>query len=90
MVTLSDVQRVPRDAWDATPVTRVMIPADRLQTTVPDAGLREALATMAEHNYNQLPVVVNNRVVGILNRGHVLQWIHMREMLADRQEAGRT
>jgi Zn-dependent protease/CBS domain-containing protein len=90
LVTLTDIQHVPRDAWDTTPVSQVMVPADRLQTTVPDAGLREALAAMAEHNYNQLPVIANNRVVGILNRGHVLQWIHMREMLADRQEAGRS
>jgi predicted transcriptional regulator len=67
-----------------------MIPADGLRTTVPDAGLRDALALMAEHNFNQLPVVANGRVVGMLNRGHVLQWIHMREMLAERQKAGRT
>jgi CBS domain-containing protein len=67
-----------------------MTPLRELQTTSPDAGLREALAAMAEHNYNQLPVVTDGRLVGMLNRGHVLQWIHMRELLASRQEAGRS
>lgn len=90
LVTLTDIQHVPRSEWDTTPVSRVMIPADRLQTTVPDAALRDALAAMAEHNFNQLPVVANNRVVGLLNRAHVLQWIHMRELLADRKDASRT
>jgi Zn-dependent protease/CBS domain-containing protein len=90
LLTLADVQRVPRGQWDTTPAGSIMIPADGLRTTVPDAGLRDALALMAEHNFNQLPVVANGRVVGMLNRGHVLQWIHMREMLAERQKAGRT
>jgi Zn-dependent protease/predicted transcriptional regulator len=84
LVTLSDIQRIPRDDWSATPVGNVMTPTTELQTTSPDAGLREALAAMAEHNYNQLPVVADGRLVGMLNRGHVLQWIHMRELLASR------
>jgi Zn-dependent protease/predicted transcriptional regulator len=90
LVTLTDVQQVPRDHWATTPVSNVMTPVDQLRTTAPDAGLREALAAMAEHNYNQLPVVANGRVVGMLNRGHVLQWIHLREVLAQKQEAGKS
>lgn len=90
LLTLSDVQQVPRDDWATTPASKVMTSLDHLQTTTPDAGLREALAAMAEHNYNQLPVVSNGRVVGILNRGHVLQWIHLREALAQKQEAGKS
>lgn len=87
LLTFSDIQRVPRDDWSTTSASRVMTPRDRLETTTADSGLREALATMAEHNYNQLPVVANGRMVGILNRGHVLQWIHMREILAEKREA---
>lgn len=88
LITLTDIQHIPRDDWSTTPAGKAMTPADKLLTTTPDTGLREALAAMAENNYNQLPVVANGRVVGMLNRSHVLQWIHMREMLAEKQGAG--
>ena len=42
----------------------------------PEASLREALAIMAENGFNQLPVVRDGRLLGMLDRGHVLQYLH--------------
>lgn len=84
LVTITDLNRVPRDAWGTTSVSRVMTPADRLVTVAPDDHLKDALGRLAENNYHQLPVLDAGRLVGMLNRGHVLQYLHMRQQLAER------
>jgi Zn-dependent protease len=83
LVTFGDVNHVPRDEWDRTAVSRIMTRAEQLKTVRPDEHLRQALQFLAENNYHQLPVVENGRLVGMLNRAHVLQYLHMRERLAD-------
>ena len=37
---------------------------------------------MAQKGVHQLPVVENGRVLGMLNREHVLRWIQLRHDLA--------
>lgn len=83
LVTLSDVNHVPRDQWDRTSVSQIMTRTEQLQTVFPDEHLRQALQQLAENNYHQLPVLQDGRLVGMLNRAHVLQYLHIREKLAD-------
>lgn len=81
LVTLADARHVPRQEWTLLPVSRIMTPAERLCTVSPDDSLRDALRILAENSYHQLPVVANGRLVGMLNRAHVLQYLHMRRLL---------
>ncbi len=81
LVTLGDTRNVPREEWGLVPVSRIMTPRDKLLTVAPDASLRDALQIMAEEHFNQIPVMRDGRLVGMLNRGHVLQYIHVRQRL---------
>jgi len=84
LVTLSDTARLPRERWSATPVSEIMTRLPQLRTVSPDQDLRSAMRAMAENDYHQLPVTEDGRLAGMLNRGHVLQYLHMRQRL-DRQ-----
>jgi CBS domain-containing protein len=84
IVTFGDLGKVPRERWASTSVIEVLTPARDLVTVAPTDDLRSALRLLAEHGYNQLPVLENGRLVGMLNRNHVLQYIHLRQQLADR------
>lgn len=81
LVTLTDVRRVPRDQWAATPVRQIMTPADHLKTAEPREGLEQVLQQLSEADVNQLPVVEGRRLVGLLSRSQVIRYLQLREEL---------
>jgi len=81
IVTLSDVKKIPRDAWSNTPVQTIMTPGDKLLTVNQDDDLNAALSIMAENGLNQMPVTGDGRLVGLLTRADVLGYLHTRHEL---------
>jgi Zn-dependent protease len=81
LVTLGDVRNVDRDEWNVTPVSRIMQPRDKLCTVSITDDLGRAMRVLAENGYHQLPVMEDGRMVGMLNRAHVLQYLQLREQL---------
>jgi len=82
LVTLSGIRTVPREAWPVTTAAQVMIPAAGLAATTPDAGLWAALDKMGRDGVNQLPVMEGPRIVGILSREDILQYLRVLETFA--------
>lgn len=75
LVCLRDVHKLPRAEWDTTAVGTIMMPADKVATVSPtDSGI-EAMATLSQERINQLPVVDNGRVCGLLRREDILRWL---------------
>ncbi|MBI4320084.1 MAG: site-2 protease family protein [Chloroflexi bacterium] len=81
IVTLSDVRHVPRERWDQTTVSQVMTPLDRLHVLRPDDDLGVALSSLGEQDLNQLPVVREGRVVGLVTRGHLIRYMQLKQEL---------
>jgi CBS domain-containing protein len=79
LVTLTDVRKVPQDAWATTSVYRAMTPADELVTVSPDEELKQALQLLATHDVNQLPVVRGRTLVGMITRSDLLAFMKVRE-----------
>jgi CBS domain-containing protein len=75
LVTVAALKEVPRPAWPATRVDQVMIPQDRLISIPPDEEIWAALEEMGRDGVNQLPVVENGGIVGIVSREDVLQYL---------------
>lgn len=75
LVTLSDIRKVARSAWPATPASAIMIPREKLASIPPHAELWTALEKIGRDGVNQLPVVENGRVVGILSREDVVRYL---------------
>ncbi|HEX6506562.1 MAG TPA: site-2 protease family protein [Chloroflexota bacterium] len=80
LATLTDLRHVPQERWGTTPVSQIMTPAATLRTVAPTEDLRKAIGLLADNRYHQLPVVEQGRLVGMLNRDHVLRYLQQRQL----------
>ncbi len=81
LITLSDIRHVPRDQWTQTPMGLVMVPVNRLHAVSPTQSLNDVLPLMASQNVNQLPVMQNGHLVGVLSRDAIVHFIEVRRAL---------
>lgn len=72
LVTLNEVKQVARPRWPFTTLHDIMRPLDQMHTVTPETPLMNALELMSRHDLNQLPVVSDGRLAGVLSRAHVL------------------
>ena len=78
LVTPHEVREVERQRWPYKTVDEVMRPLDQLRTIALDTPVQKALEIMGSEDLNQLPVVEDNEVRGILTRAHILQLLQIR------------
>jgi Zn-dependent protease len=81
LITLSDIRHIPREQWGQVPVSTAMIPLSRLHVATPQQSLNEVLPLMAGRDVNQLPVVDNGTLVGILSRDAIVHYLEVRRSL---------
>jgi CBS domain-containing protein len=81
LITLADIRHVPQEQWAQTPVGFAMIPRDRLHVVYPQQNLNDVLSLMANQDVNQLPVVQDERVVGVLSRDAIMRFLEIRRNL---------
>lgn len=58
-----------------------MVPIDRLKTVNPEMPAAEALEMLGRADVNQLPVVSEGRLEGIISRDRLLQFLFTRAEL---------
>jgi Zn-dependent protease/predicted transcriptional regulator len=87
LVTVSDLGKVRQADWTTTAVSRIMTPASELVSVTPTEDLREAIGLLATNRFHQLPVLQNGRLVGMLNRDHVLRYLQVRQLESRQQPA---
>lgn len=83
IVCLDDVRSVDRDVWDEVDVATIMTPLTVLETIGPDDELTTAMRAFSRKDVEQLPVVADGRLLGILRRRDILKWL---ELQAPRDE----
>ncbi len=81
LITPADLSRVERRMWPLTTVEQAMRPLAQLRVVSPEAPVTQALETMARENINQLPVVSNGHLEGVLSRAHLLEILRTRAEL---------
>jgi CBS domain-containing protein len=81
VVTVHKLREVPRERWATTRVAEVMIPLEQVKTIAPEAELLAALQLMTQEDINQLPVVTDESLVGMLARDKILAFIQTRAEL---------
>src|SRR5579883_293009 len=81
LITPHEVRQTERQNWSQARVRDVMRPLAKLHTLAPDTSLFEAMETMAREDVNQMPVVSNGILLGILSRGNLLQILRNRAEL---------
>ena len=81
IITPNEISTVPRNRWPYTTVADVMRPLDATRTVNPNTPVTEALEVMARQDLNQLPVMNENGLAGLISRAHILQLIQTRAEL---------
>jgi len=81
LVTLEDIRHIPREQWPITPVEKAMTSFDRLHAVSPDEDLRQVLQLMARQDINQVPVVDDGQLIGLISRSDILRLIQARREL---------
>lgn len=81
ILTLSNIKSVPQPNWALTPVKSIMTPMEKLKVAQPAQDALSALEQMDEHDINQMPVVSEGRVVGLITRESLGRLIRTRARL---------
>jgi len=81
IITPNEISTVPRNRWPYTTVADVMRPLDATHTVNPNTPVTEALEVMALQDLNQLPVMNEKGLAGLISRSHILQLIQTRNEL---------
>jgi Zn-dependent protease len=78
IITPRDLQAVDRTRWPNTRVVEVMRPIDELHSVTPETRADKVLEIMAREGINQLPVVVSDRLIGIITREQIIRYLNTR------------
>ncbi len=78
LVTPHEIKLIHRDEWPVTSLNAAMLPLEKLRTVKPDAPLLQALEVMGRDDLNQLPVLSNGHLEGILSRERILTYLQTR------------
>jgi Zn-dependent protease len=77
LMTLHLLKQVPRAAWGNTTVAEAMITLQEMKKLTPADELWSALQMMDRDGVNQLPVISNSRIVGVLAREDVVTYLRL-------------
>jgi Zn-dependent protease/predicted transcriptional regulator len=77
IVAYSDVRKISRSNWGTRAAGEVMTPAARILSVTPDDELDIAIRHMAERHLNQLPVLTEGRLVGMITRANILRFLDL-------------
>jgi len=78
LLTVHHVRDVPRDRWRDTHVRDVMMALEDAESVTPETDLEEAMRHMASDGVNQLPVLRDGKLVGMLTREDLVTFIRER------------
>jgi len=81
LITPRDVGNIPRDRWDKTTVREAMRPLEELHFITPDTAVLDALKLVANNDVNQLPVLANGTLQGVVSRSQLVQLLQVRSEL---------
>ena len=81
IVCLEDIKTVAPERRASTRVKDIMTPREKLDTVSPDDNGNEVLSKLSSRNVHQIPVMEEGEVQGILCRGDVLRFLHLRSEL---------
>jgi Zn-dependent protease/CBS domain-containing protein len=81
LATLEDVRHTSRETWEAATVREIMTPADELVTVRPEEDAAEALNKLTARNVGQLPVTQEGRLLGLLRRRDLVNWLQLHSEL---------
>jgi len=81
LLTVHRIKEAPQTEWPRTTTAQVMIPVEQMKRVRPEAELWEALEKMDMDGVNQLPVMMNGQLLGMLSRDGIIGFLRTRREL---------
>ena len=81
MVAMNDLKKSSKNQWEATSVSDIMTPVSDLAYVTPDEDVAEAFDRLQKLDLRQMPVMFNNRIVGLLQRKDITRWLQLRSQM---------
>ena len=75
LITLHRIKEVPRREWATTSAAQAMLPFEQLKCIDPDTELWSALQMMDRNGVNQMPVIRDQHVIGMLSREDAITFL---------------
>jgi Zn-dependent protease/CBS domain-containing protein len=75
ILTLHHLRDVPKERWSSTTVSQVMVPTANWKQIRPDTEIWQAIEEMDRDGVNQLPVMTDGKIDGMLTREDVISYI---------------
>jgi Zn-dependent protease/predicted transcriptional regulator len=78
LVTLHRVQRFPKDEWVNTSIQAAMVPLNGIHWVSPTEPVMGVLERMQTEDVNQMPVLQQGHIIGMISRDSILRVIQTR------------
>jgi Zn-dependent protease/predicted transcriptional regulator len=75
LITPNEIKQIDRAKWPFMTLRDIMRPLQDLRAVTPDTPLTSALEDMSHYDLNQLPVLSNNHLEGVLSRAQILSYL---------------
>lgn len=86
ILTVDDVRKVPREQWRQVPAQRIMTPREEVVTVVAGARAVDVLMLLSEKHLNQVPVLEEGRMIGMVTRRELLERLQLAETLGPKPD----
>lgn len=80
IITFTDVRELPQERWAQTPVEEIMTRTP-LYSVAPEDDLSSAMKLIAQHDINQVLVLKQGQLVGLLSRADIIQYLQLSQEL---------
>ena len=86
ILTVTDINRVPRSEWDSVPAQRIMTPRAEIVTVDADAPALDVMPLLGQRRLNQVPVIEDGRMIGLITRREFLDRVQLAEELSKKSD----
>jgi Zn-dependent protease/CBS domain-containing protein len=81
VLVLHNIKSLPQPKWEVTQLREIMTPVDKLRTAHPDQNALSILEQMDESEIDQMPVVSESGVIGLITRDSLMRFLRIHSEL---------
>ncbi|MEE9398779.1 MAG: site-2 protease family protein [Dehalococcoidales bacterium] len=81
ILTLRNIKSVAQSDWEGTQLNDIMTPVEKIKVASPEQDALGVLEQMDENDINQMPVVSDGRVMGLISRDTIIRFLRTRSEL---------
>lgn len=81
LISIHNIRAVPRDLWSTKLARDAMTPLNDLKSVGPNEDLNTVMQILAQNDINQVPVIYEGKVIGMIGRDNIINFVNTRAEL---------